>query len=221
MDDNFTLNRRRAMEFCQRIILEDVEFTFTLPNGVRLDTLTEDLLKLMKRAGFSKRIAVGIESGSERILKMIKKNLTKEKIREKIELMNRTGFQPIGYFILGFPTETRAEMQETINFAVSLKLYRAAFTPLIPMPGTEIFDTLVKDDELPADFDFINLSTDKVNYAPKGISKEELDKIRRKAILKFHLKPRVVLNYMQDYNSFIFAVKKIVNLFLKPTSFRT
>jgi len=220
LDENFTLNRLRAKEFCQKILNEDVKFEFMLPNGVRLDTLTEDLLKLMKRAGFSKRNAVGIESGSERILKMMKKNLTKEKVREKIELMNRMEFQPIGYFILGFPTETREEMQETIDFAMSLKLYRAAFTPLIPLPGTEIFDTLVKNNELPADFDFSKLSTDKINYAPKGISKEELDRIRRKAILKFHMRPRVILNFMQDYSSFIFAARKFVNLFLKSASSR-
>jgi len=220
LDENFTLNRRRAKEFCRRILKEDVKFEFMLPNGVRLDTLTEDLLKLMKSAGFSKRNAAGIESGSERILKMMKKSLTKEKIREKIELMNRTGFQPIGYFILGFPTETREEMQETIDFAMSLKLYRAAFTPLIPLPGTEIFGTLVKNNELPVDFDFSKLSTDKVNYAPKGISKEELDRIRKKAILRFHLRPRVILNFLQDYSSFIFAAKKFVNLFLKSVASR-
>lgn len=221
LDENFTLNRHRAEEFCQRILKENVKFEFMLPNGVRLDTLTEGLLNLMKRAGFLKRIAVGIESGSERILRMIKKNLTKEKVREKIELMNRMGFQPIGYFILGFPTETSEEMQETIDFAMSLKLYRAAFTPLIPLPGTEIYDTLVKNDELTTDFDFSNLSTDKVNYAPRGISGEELDKIRKRAVLRFHLRPRVILNFMQDYSSFTFAAKKFANLFLKPTSSRT
>jgi len=221
LDENFTLNRRRAEEFCERILDEDVKFEFMLPNGVRLDTLTEGLLNLMKRAGFLKRIAVGIESGSERILRMIRKNLTKEGVKEKIELMNRMGFQPIGYFILGFPTETREEMQETIDFAMSLKLYRAAFTPLIPLPGTEIFDTLVRSKELSADFDFSKLSTDKVNYAPKGISEEELDIIRRKAVLRFHLRPRVILNFMQDYSSFMFATKKFVNLFIKPVSFRT
>lgn len=221
LDENFTLNRHRAKEFCRRILKEDVKFEFMLPNGVRLDSLNEDLLKLMERAGFSKRIAVGIEAGSERILKMIKKNLTKERVREKIELMSRMGFQPIGYFILGFPTETREEMQETIDLAMSLELYRAAFTPLLPLPGTEIFDTVVKNNELPADFDFSKLSTDKVSYAPKGISKEELDRIRRRAILKFHLRPRVILNFMQDYSSFIFATKKFVNLFIKSPSSRT
>ena len=218
LDENFTLNIRRAKEFCQRILKEDVKFEFMLPNGVRLDTLTEDLLKLMKRAGFSKSLAVGIESGSERILKMIKKNLTKEKVKEKIELLNRMAFQPIGYFILGFPTETREEMQETIDFAMSLKLYRAAFTPLLPLPGTEIFEALVKNNELPENFDFSKLSTDMVTYAPKGISKEELNRIRKRAALRFHLRPRVILSFLQDYSSFIFAAKKFVHLYIKPTS---
>ena len=220
LDENFTLNKQRVTDFCQKILNEKVKFKFMLPNGVRLDTLDEDLLKLMKQAGFMKRMAVGIESGSERILKMIKKQLTKELIREKIELMNKVGFQPIGFFILGFPTETREEMQETINFAMSLKLYRAAFTCLIPLPGTEIFNALVASNELAPDFDFSNLTTDTVNYAPKGMSREELDKIRKKAIFKFHMRPRVIFSFLQDRSSFAFAAKKFWNLFVKSSSSR-
>ena len=146
---------------------------------------------------------------------MIKKNLSKEKVKEKIKLMNHVGFKPIGYFILGFPTETKEEMQETIDFAVSLKLYRASFTCFLPLPGTAIYHDLVQNGELPPDFDFTFLTTDSVPYSPKGISRQDLLDIRKKAILKFHLRPRIIWDFMQDYSSFRFATSKLVNIFLR------
>ena len=57
----------------------------------------------MRKANFRREIAVGIESGSPRILKLMKKSLSLEVVREKVGLMNKAGFRPIGYFILGFP----------------------------------------------------------------------------------------------------------------------
>lgn len=215
MDENFTLNKARVEEFCHKIIDNGVKYQFQLTNGVRLDTLTKDLLILMKQAGFSKRMAVGIESGSDRILKMIKKSLSKEKVKEKITLMNEAGFKPIGYFILGFPTETKNEMRETIDFAITLKLYRAAFTCFLPLPGTAIFYDLVQNGGLPSDFDFTFLTTDSVPYSPKGISRQELLDIRKEAILKFHLRPRIIWDFLQDYSSFRFATSKLVNIFLR------
>jgi len=215
LDENFTLKASRVREFCQKVLEEDINFKFMPTNGVRLDTLNEDLLKLMKQAGFVKRMAVGIESGSNRVLKIIKKGITTELVREKIELMNRLGFKPIGFFILGFPTETRKEMQQTIDFAVSLKLCRAAFTCLLPLPGTEIYDTLLARNELPDNFHFENLTTDKVTYAPKGVTREELDKIRKRTVLKFHMRPKVIWDFLQDYSSFMFAAKKFMNLFIR------
>lgn len=215
LDENFTMNRSRVEEFCNKVIETGLKFKFMLPNGVRLNTLTGELLRLMKQAGFIERMAVGIESGSDRIRKMIKKELTTSEIKEKIDLMNYEGFKPIGYFILGFPTETREEMQQTIDFALSLKLYRAAFTCLIPLPGTEAYETIIANGELPENFDFSKLTTDSVVFAPRGMTIEELIQLRKKAILKFNLKPRIILDYMCDYNSFRFALTKFINIFIK------
>lgn len=215
MDENFTLNKNHAIALCNTIIKERLDMEFSLPNGVRLDTLDEGFLVLMRKAGFSPNIAVGIESGSERILKMIKKHLKKETVREKIDLLRRTGFRPIGYFILGFPTETISEMYETLKFAKELKLYRAAFSPLLLLPGTEIYNQLKNNGGFPIDYDFSNLYTDRITYAPAGLTLEEFEKIRKRIVLSFNLQPRVIFDYIRDINSFIFAMFKFINIFLK------
>lgn len=214
-DENITLRHSHIKDLCNRVIEERLDVTFELPNGIRLDTLNMEILRLMRRAGFSERVAVGIESGSERILKFMKKGLAKDEIREKVDLLNRAGFRPIGYFIVGFPTETRDEIEETVRFAMELKLYRAGFMPFHPLPGTESYDFLVRHGEIPEEFDWSTLSTDSVAYAPAGMSREELERIRKRAILRFNLRPRIIWDYARDYNSFKFAVKKLTNIFLR------
>ncbi len=213
-DENITLNHDHIKGFCKRVIEEGLGLEFELPNGIRLDTLNMEILDLMRRAGFSERVAVGIESGSERILRLMKKGLSKERIREKVRLLKRAGFKPIGYFIIGFPTETREDIEETINFALELDLYRAGFMPFHPLPGTEAYHMLLHMGELPADFDFSTLCTDNVPYAPRGITRDELVRIRRRAILRFNLRPRIIWDYMRDFNSFVFALRKFKNIFL-------
>lgn len=215
MDENFTFNKKYAMELCNKIIEGKLGLKFFLPNGVRLDTLDEELLLLLKKAGFLPSVAVGIESGSERILKMIKKNLSKQIIKEKIELMRRLKFRPIGYFILGFPSETKEEMYETLRFASELKLYRAAFSPLMLLPGTEIYKSLESGCGLPQGYDFSQLVTDNITYAPAGMTIKEFIAVRKDIVLKFNLQLRVIFDYIRDRNSFIFAITKVFSIFFK------
>lgn len=214
-DENITLNHGHIRSFCDAVISSGLDLTFELPNGIRLDTLDGEILALMRLAGFSERVAVGIESGSDRVLGFMKKGLTREKIRAKVDLLNSAGFRPIGYFILGYPTETREEMEETIRFAMELKLYRAGFMPFHPLPGTESYEFLVSRGELPEGFDFSTLATDNIPYSPKGVTPEELERMRKRAIVRFNLRPRVMWDYMRDYNSFRFAIKKLKSIFLR------
>ncbi len=217
-DENFTLSKDFVMEFGHGIKKRGWKLKFVLPNGIRLNTLDDELLIIMREIGFDRNVAVGIESGSDRILKKMKKGLTVKLIKEKVALMNRAGFYPTGYFILGFPGETKEDIDATISLSLELKLAGAGFSPFMPLPGTEIYDELVADSELPTDFDFTHLATDQVTYAPKGMTTDELDYIRRKAILRFNFRPRPFLRYMKDYGSFRFALHKFKSLFLDGVS---
>lgn len=213
-DENFTLNREFAMSFCQRLMKEKIKIKFIMPSGIRLDTLDEELLKTMLKVGFPKRIAVGIESGSDTILRLMKKAVTTAKIKEKVELMHRCGFRPLGYFIIGFPGETMEDIDKTIRFAMELPLSGAGFTPFLPLPGTEATNKLMEKGELPRNFDFSQLTTDAVTYAPSGITLEEISRKKKEAVLKFHLRPRIILSHMSDLNTFVFALRKLKSIFL-------
>ena len=82
-DDNFTFYHDLVYEFCRKLKENHLNISWTCPNGIRLDSLTKELLMAMKGAGLY-GISVGVESGSDKILKDMRKSLTKEKIREKL-----------------------------------------------------------------------------------------------------------------------------------------
>jgi anaerobic magnesium-protoporphyrin IX monomethyl ester cyclase len=202
MDENFTFNHDFVFEFCKRA--DKTGLRFGLPQGLRIDTLDDKILNALEKS-FNKDISLGIESGSKRMLKLIRKGITKDQVRDAVSMLKRHGFKPGGYFILGLPTETKKEMYETLSFALELKLYRASFSPFLLLPGTDIYNSLNSK------IDFSNLITDMFGSYHE-LSIDELYKIRKDIVLRFNLQPRVILDYLSHWNSFIFAVKKMWKL---------
>jgi radical SAM superfamily enzyme YgiQ (UPF0313 family) len=202
-DDNFTHDQEYVKNFCRALKENNLDVSWTCPNGVRLDSLTEDLLLVMKNAGLYS-LSVGIESGSDRILRDMQKALTKEKIREKINLIKECGLEASGFFIIGYPIETKNDIMETINFAVSLDLKRAGFSLFKPFPGTEITQRLVERGELErmADEDWAKFILADAVYAPPGLAREEMKRLRRIALLRFYLRPKIVIKFISEIRSF-------------------
>ncbi|MCX6731762.1 MAG: radical SAM protein [Candidatus Parcubacteria bacterium] len=218
-DDNFTFNRNLVMDFCRKLKEDNLNISWTCPNGVRLDTLDKVLLLAMKDAGLYS-ISVGIESGSERILKDMKKNLTKETIKEKINLIRECGLDVSGFFIIGYPTETKDDIMETIDFARSLDLKRAGFSLFKPFPGTEITRNLIEKGELKeiSDEDWTRFVLADAVYAPIGFTREEMKKLRRKALLRFYLRPKIVIKFIKEIRNLThlkLIMKRIYNWLFK------
>ena len=210
IDDNFTLNRKYVMDFCNALIKNNIDITWTCPNGVRLDTLTDKMVEAMKAAGCYV-ISAGIESGSDRILKYVRKRETTGLMKEKVTMIQKHGINVIGFFILGFPTETAKEMHQTINFSKELGLLRADFQLFHPLPGTEMFDTLNHTNEL-SGINFNANSYAEVAYTPKSMSKNKLKNIQRYAFLSFYLRPRQLISLVfniRSYGHLRYIVKRI------------
>ncbi len=214
-DEGFGVTKQFIMEFCKRVKQENIKALFSMGVGMRLDIIDEELLTTMAESNFEKTIVLGIESGSERMLKLMKKNTNLKMIWEKVNLMKKMGFEPTGYFILGYPTETKKEMEKTIKLALSLPITEASFTAFQPLPGTEATKLLMENNELPEDFDFTVLAQNKVTYAPEGITIGELERIRKSAILRCYLRPKTLLRYLSSFNMIKFALNKFISIFFK------
>ena len=139
IDDNFTLKKERVLQLCQEIEdrnLKDLELR--CPNGVRADRVDEELLTRMKSVGFG-YLAFGVESGSDRILKRVKKGEKIDVIKRSIKLACDLGYDVALFFIVGFPGETLRDIEESVSLALSYPIVDAKFFNLLPLPGTELF----------------------------------------------------------------------------------
>jgi radical SAM superfamily enzyme YgiQ (UPF0313 family) len=199
VDDNFTLDKAHAVSILRRIIDSKLPISLAFPNGVRINTLDDELLDLMKRA-HTYLISVGIESGSDNTLRRMNKQLGVGLIREKVALIKSKGIDLAAFFILGFPDETEAEMRETIRFSLELPLLRANFFTFLPLPMTPVTLKLIESGELGA-MDVEGLIFQKVPYAPKGVTRERLRSLQREAFLRFYLRPRIMLRNILQIRS--------------------
>ena len=228
-DDNFTLKRVHTVAICEEIIKRKIKIHWGLPNGVRIDKLDPDLLKLMKKAGCY-QMSLGIESANQRILDLIKKRLNKDLVRKTVEEINKAGIQAVGFFMIGFPTETKKEMKETIDFACSLKLDRATFTKATPLPGTALYDMWLekyaKDKEIDwKNFNYYQFYADWSECTPKEIAKLQtwgfmkfyLMKFRFLKIL-FSLKRKQIILFCQRVIKIMLTIELYDRLFTKRES---
>ncbi len=136
-DDSFTVNRKRVMEFCNNLMEAGLKVNWDC--NTRVDLVDMELLKAMKRAGCNS-IKVGIESGSERILKLMDKGITLERTREAARLFRAAGIHWTAYFMMGVPTETREDVEKTLKLLYEIKPSFASVGVYEPFPGTRLFD---------------------------------------------------------------------------------
>jgi anaerobic magnesium-protoporphyrin IX monomethyl ester cyclase len=136
-DDSFTVNKQLVEELCHQII--DNKQPFNWECNTRVNLVNEEMLWLMKKAGCN-FIKVGIESGSERILKEMKKGITKNQARTAAKLFRKVGLHWTAYFLIGVPGETEQDVWETVSFLEELKPDFASIGIYEPFPGTAMFE---------------------------------------------------------------------------------
>lgn len=194
-DDTFTLQRERVVEICNLLIEKSLGITWNCTT--RVDRVDYDLLKLMKKAGCY-NVSYGVESGSKRILKLLKKGITKKQVINAFNWTKRLGIENIGFFVLGVPTETSKEIMQTIKFAKKLNPDYVAFSLITPFPDTKLYD-LCKEHGKVTIGDWSNFVTysdtrKELPFVPFTVSQKELKKLYRRAYLEFYFRPKFILN---------------------------
>lgn len=191
-DDNFTLDRKRALQILSGMVGLDLSVGF--PNGVRLDSLTDEVLEAIKEAG-GYSVTCGIEFGSQEILDKYNKGLSLEQIERQINKIKSHGLYAQGFFIIGAPHETYEDVLKTIKFAKKLKLDSAFFGSYVPLPGSEDFDELLSTGRLRMeDIDWDTLFSVKAHDVSYHIEKDELIQLRQMAHRQFYFRPKIIMS---------------------------
>jgi anaerobic magnesium-protoporphyrin IX monomethyl ester cyclase len=177
-DDTFTYNEARTLEIARvskQLGLKYIAMT-------RVNNVTPELMHLMKDSGCYE-IFLGIESFDDKILRGVGKNITSEQAKKAIEHTRKAGIDPVGFFIVGLPGETRKSLDATIRTIKETGVFPCARV-LIPLPGTAIYRQAVargRIDELQFLKDFSGpgqFDTRKGTWVPinlsDGLSDQEL-----------------------------------------------
>ncbi|GAB4290096.1 MAG: radical SAM protein [Myxococcota bacterium] len=189
-DDCFSIDLQRAKGICEMIISANVKIEWGCET--RIDRLDEEFIELAYRAG-CKNIKFGIESGVERVQKIIGKRLKLDRAPEMIEKLKRRGITTIAYFLFGHPDESYSEMEDTVKFALKLGSDIANFTLAVPIPGTSLFERAVSEGKIGANVcEEIARGAAIPVYSPDGVTLDEMKRLRAKAYLRFYLRPTLI-----------------------------
>lgn len=145
-DENFTTFRKRAIEVCN-FLEKNYKGRINFFVFSRADCLSDELLQALKRAGCS-GIQLGSESGSQRVLDFLNKKISVEVQGKAFDLCRRNKIFSDASFMVGIPTETLEEAQITKEFIKKYKPDLADVKIFNPMPGSVIFDDLVKEGKI-------------------------------------------------------------------------
>lgn len=202
-DDNFTFDNERVMKICNEFIENKINITWDTPNGVRVDSLNEESLKLMKKSGCT-YLMIGIESSDEWVLNsIINKRANFSKIKEVIKICKKIRFDLGAFYVIGLPGEDINKINKTKRFAIKYFYeygVRPHFNIAVPLMGTKLYEICKKNNYLK---DSKNLKS-KVKI-PKNIIADQM-------IETPQFKVKDLVSIFQSYEK-MFLYISIVNIF--------
>jgi len=173
-DDNLMASPKLLFELKERMQQELPLLNWRCQS--RVDTLTPEKLAVCKETGCWD-IKLGVESGSDRILDYLNKRITVSEILKTCNMIVESGIQFSANFMFGFPEETWEDMQKTLDLIKKIPANSLAVSKFIPLPGTKLYDDVVKDGafrEQPTKYEHLDLFSRYYHY-PKYVSRERLD----------------------------------------------
>ena len=216
-DPAFPMNKEVAKEVCREIIKRGLNKKIIWMTESRIDCVDEELLKLMKKSG-CRRLALGIESGNQKILNSINKNITLDQVRETVHFTRKVGMEIIAYFIIGFPEDSKQTINETIEFAKEIDADYVKFNIAVPYPGTELYDYALKEERLlTKDWDkytsFSSMTDYDPVFVPKYLNIDELNRLQRKAFRSYYFRPKMLFKHILKMRSPTIIKEYVKNFF--------
>jgi anaerobic magnesium-protoporphyrin IX monomethyl ester cyclase len=180
-DDIFNLQGRRVIQFSELVRRRNLRVSISFPNALRTDILTPEVADALVDAG-TRVSAFALESGSPRIQKLIQKHLNIPKYLDGVAMLAKRRVFTYGFLMFGFPTETEADMQMTVDVVRQSKLHVVYPWVVTPYPKTELFDVAMR--LKPEKMTGINYAGhDYVNYPCVNLS-EVSDKVLKGYVFK-------------------------------------
>jgi len=216
-DDVFNCLRGRAKVILKMFVESGIDASIQFPNGLRGDLIDDELVYWLKKAGVF-RLSIAVETASPRLQQYIKKYIKLNRIEPTVRKLTRAGINCHGLFMLGFPTETRDELHETIRFAQDSHFDTASFFAVNPFEGTELADIArslgYRFDAIPENYDYFN-----TRFNLSNVSNEELTYLLKIANIKFYLSWRRFIALLKLITVNIRVIPHLIKIFFERLIF--
>lgn len=210
-DDNFMLFKGRLLEICNKIKEEKLEISWSCQ--ARVDIVNLETLKQMKEAGCW-MILYGVESGSQKVLDLMQKGISTEKIEKAIDLTHQAGISCKGFFIAGFLNEDQKTLKETYELIKKTRLDDISFHYYTPFPGSAAYEMVNQYGTLKGNLN--DMTYYRPVFIPHGLTENDLTRHTTACYRTFYLKPRILFNYLKrirSFSHFIYFAKSSFALF--------
>jgi len=201
-DDTFVMMRKRLVEFCNILLKERIDLTWAC--NARVDLVTPEILKLMRRAGCW-QIGYGIESGSQKILDLLNKRTTIAQIERALGWTRNAGIRARGFFMIGSFGETEETIRQTMGLAKRLPIDEFQMSFFTPFPGSEAYRVARSYGETCDDW--AKMSLWEPAFVPTGLTREKMVSFQRKAFLELYLRPKRIFSYLRRIRNWENLVK--------------
>lgn len=190
-DPDFAFSKNRVIKFCRMLRTENLNITWTCM--IRADSVDKDILVEMKDAGCW-QVGIGIESGSQKILDFLQKDMQLERIETCVKLLNKTGLNIMAYFMLGMHLESEDTINETRRFIKKLRIENIKLNFFTPYPGSSIYRSIRNFGDFTEDWAKLNGAF--LVFIPSGLKEERLQYFSKKILREFYFRPRIIMNYL-------------------------
>ena len=220
-DDNFFVDIARVRKICELIIEKNLDVTWAVQGTIVHAYKDPEMIRLLAEAGCW-YIAFGIESGNKEIIKIIKKPVTLDVVKEVIELTNKYGITTKGYFMIGNFNETHETIEDTINYAKSIPIDTVQFNFSVPYPGTEYYDAVMAGGKGAFDnkaYEKYSGHSNEPIFVPEGLTKEYMMKVQRRAYREFYFRPKYIWSQIKkvDNTKTLLKYARLAAIYFKKT----
>jgi len=201
-DDTFTVNHKRVVDICDKIIARNLNIGFDI--RTRVDTDSDQMLARLKTAG-CRGIHYGVEAGTEKTIRVLNKGINLNQVKEAFTLTRKHGIPILAYFMIGNPGERIEDIETTFKVIRWLDPDYLHMTILTPFPGTEIYHEAFRRHIIQADVWKKFARNPYPEFIPphwgEFFTRDQLKEILIRGYKEFYLKPRHILRMLRRLRS--------------------
>lgn len=196
LDDTFTLRPQRVEKLCELMIQAGLNMKWSCQTRVNV---SKELLLLMKKAG-CQLVAFGVESGSDKVLRIVKKGTNIDLVRTAFKISREVGLRRKAYFVVGLPGEEKEDFEMSVNLAKEINPDYLWVSKFAPVPGSEYYELnkeSLKDIEW-KDYGYFY-----------GKTSDEIEQRHKRLVREFYLRPNYILSFLKRFSwlEFTYMIK--------------